>query len=171
MYLNNKLISDKIKVVNAIFLNKEKILFLGEYYDGNGFNFGFFYFDLNTKTIEKLNIIRSDSLSFFPKLFLQYTGNFKKYENKIVYVNEKSSNAWVIENTEISEFATKDKTPLPTIINSDNNYYYERGKTYNTNSDFFLTEKNVCVFSNRTENKNEIVIDLYKYNGKYVNNS
>ncbi|MCZ2085058.1 MAG: hypothetical protein LC112_12390 [Flavobacteriales bacterium] len=169
LYINNILVNDKIKVVNALFYRESQILFLGEYQDKEGFVFGFFLLDLKSKVIKKIHTISNDSQSHFPKYFLQYEGNFKIYGNKMVYVNKKSSNVWVIENNKASEFKTEDKTPLPSIINSDDNYYYERGKTYNANPNFFLTEKYVCVFSSRTENKAKIIIDFYKYNGKYVN--
>lgn len=169
LYINNTLINNnKIKVVNALFYNENKILFLGEYQNKKDFDFGFFLLDVNSKIIQKIYTIKNDSTSYFPKYFLQYEGHFKKYGNKIVYVNKKSSNVWIIENNKVSEFRTKDKIPLPNIINQDENYYYERGKTYNVNQDFFLTEKSIYIFSSSIENKSEIILDSYQYDGKYM---
>lgn len=88
LYINNILLSDRISVANALFYNENQILFLGEYQDKDGYNFEFFLFDLKSKTIEKIQVIKNDSVSYFPKYFLQYDGTFKKFGNEIVYVNK-----------------------------------------------------------------------------------
>lgn len=169
LYLNNTPIAENMRVINAIRYNENEIVLLGESSTGNLGTFGFFILDLKKQQVREVYSLQTDKISNFPKHFLQYEGNFKILNSKVVYINKKSSNGWIIDNEKILEFHTKDNTPLPSVIKYNENYFYERGKTFNANANFYLTKNFICVFSSRIKNKNEIVIDFYNYQGKYLN--
>lgn len=62
-----------------------------------------------------------------------------------------------------------DKTPLPKILSTGENFYFERGATLNTNMASFINKDYIFIFSNRSEYKNVLILDKYDFNGNYIN--
>jgi hypothetical protein len=70
----------------------------------------------------------------------------------------------------IKRIETLDHVPFPSIIEYNNVFVFERGKTYNSNVSSFAHKDKLYVFSYRVQlNKNKYVIDTYDLKtGQYI---
>lgn len=165
---------ENLKVFSSLILDKRasNILLLAELKNKNSYETGFFIFNTKNSKITTSRIIEVNDKSAKIKNTLIYSGKFNKHNNITSYMCDKTSDIFFFDKNGgyLKKINTKDSTPKPKTVSSDIGVFYDRGNTYNTNNGILKEYDNIYIFSSRTKDTNNIVIDIYSYDtGKYVN--
>ena len=160
--------------VFSVFETDSKYICFGENYNKGIYTTGFFIIDLKNLEIIPSKVLMEESSSITPKNALMYSGSFKKsFDNKYICYNcDKFSEIYVFKNngTLIKTIITKDETPLSKILSNDNGAtFYARGTAWNTNMGVFIKNNYIYVFSDRSDERHNIILDQYSLEStKYV---
>ncbi|SOU86488.1 hypothetical protein [Tenacibaculum dicentrarchi] len=163
----------KLKVISSFLLDKNasNILVLAELEKNNLFNTGFFIINTANNDIVSAHIIKKNNKSAKLKNSLIYSGKFSRHKNTISYVCNKTPEIFFFNNKGIylKQITTKDATPKPKIVSNKTGMFYDRGNTFNTNNGIFKKGNNIYIFSSRTKDSKNIMIDIYSYDlSKYL---
>lgn len=146
------------------------IICLGELKKENDYITGFFVLNSDSNKIgAQSKILEINKRSKAIENILIYDGNFSTNDKEIIsYYCNKYSKLYFFDysGTLSNEITTKDNTPLPSLVQNELGYYYKRGNTFSTNNGVIIRDNKVLVFSSRTENGKEIMIDVYSLKTK-----
>lgn len=148
---------------------KEKVLSIGEFFDGKKYLTGFWILDIKSKKITNVHIVEKNDFDKSIENSLVYTGSFIKSEDKIVYYCDKYSCIYIF-NTDgkfVSRLITNDNSPKPVIIKDDKGrYFYKRGDSFQTNNAVYQEKDNLYVISYRIPHFMGVIIDVYSVKNK-----
>jgi hypothetical protein len=164
----------KIASIKFLYNSKNEFIAFGEIKQKNMFNTGFFKIDLDNNTIVPIKIVDKNNESQFLTNTLKYAGDFSYFINERIfsYTCDKSAKIFFfnVQGIYIKEVTTNDNVPLPQILtNEKGDSFYGREGTWNTNTGIFLKNNFVYVFSSRSKEKYDLILDKYSYTTtKYI---
>ncbi|NQX38738.1 hypothetical protein SAMN05421820_101770 [Pedobacter steynii] len=159
--------SEGLRVSSLIRLSDSNFLMFGERKNNHRFEAGFFNLNLKRNLeILPVKILEVNQLTRASVNGLRYSGAFTKSVDKdhILYYCKKYSGIFLFDKNGkfFKDFHTKDHAPLPEIITSKNGTsYYKRGKTFTGTNAVIMEDNYIKVFSTRSAEKDDIVIDSY----------
>lgn len=155
---------------------EDKFLCFGESFNGNKYTTGFHVIDFKNDNSVVSKSFEVNNISKMPENELRYSGKFCNLNDNgmIAYCCDKYSRIYFFNQNGvfIKELKTKDNSPLPEILKNDRgDSFYSRGGTWVSNFGLFVKNDNVFVFSGRTNEKLNIVIDKYSFSKLSYENS